>query len=132
MSRRVTGPQPGQAITSRFLTSVAQNQNELLDKVTSPRDVAETSRRAGENLQGDRGARGPAGTGGAAGPVGNAGADGQGLTLNEVWREHSRKTSTVRIESKDDPTVYINVKRVDQLVLTRGLGGRIYIILDND
>ena len=132
MSRRVTGPQPGQSITSRFLTSVAQNQNELLDKVTLPRDIAETSRRTGENVQKNRGFRGPDGTGGAAGPVAGVGADAQGLAFHEVWREHSRITSTVRIESASDSAVFVNVERIDQLVLNRGDGGRVYLILEHD
>ena len=106
MTRRVTGPLPGQVITSRFLRRVADNQNELLEKFRGPRDVLETVVETGETGQ----------------------VDG---ALDEVWNERSRTTSTVRIESDSDSSVFVNVQRVESITLAKSGGGEVTIHFDN-
>lgn len=43
------------------------------------------------------------------------GEDGDSAAVDTVFTETSRVTSTVRIEDASDPTVYVDIERIDQI-----------------
>lgn len=125
MSRRVQAPRKGQVIRASFLQKVADNMNEMLEYASQPRDL-----NGGDvNLDGADGRQGEPGTRGKRGPAGEPGA---GLAIAETWVEQARSTSTVRVTSDSDDSVYVDVERIDRVLLKRPNGGRVTIVFDND
>lgn len=115
-------PRAGGAIRAKLLARLVEKNNKDTEYVRGPVDVTGGSETEGDTVQGERG---------PAGERGDKGDPGEGLNLNETWREASRTTSTVRIESDSDPNVFVNVKRIERIRFSRPGGGVITLVFDN-
>jgi len=107
MTRRVLGAQipliqPRERITANWLNSVAA----AAERVPIPAQTEETQEPEGE--------------------------DGEGTTDDRIYTEQSRVTSTVRIEDDTDPTVYVDIERIDEITFTEDGSGAILTLKFNN
>lgn len=77
-----------------------------------------------------RGGFGGAGHGGAAKPLPPGGTGG--TTKDEKkkqgrWTEQSRKTETVKVTNKDDPSVFVEIERINQIIWKDSVTGETFL-----
>lgn len=68
-----------------------------------------------------------AGQQGNAGPRGASGKDGTNANANVQWVEESRVEETIRIKNPDDPTQFVDVKRINQLKMKDQKSGQAWV-----
>jgi len=107
MTRRVLGAQipliqRGEGITANWLNSVAA----AAERRYQPAQTEQTQEPEGQ--------------------------DGEGTLLDSVWTEQSRVVSQVRISDDTDPTVFVDIDRIDEITFTEdGAGTLLTLKFDN-
>ncbi len=112
MTQKIRYARAGDRLTARFINRLVDASNLTLKVLNPPRSTRLPSNPSlNPTLDAD----------------GNGSVEGQTTT---IYTEQSRTTSLVRVESSDDPDVYVDVDRIDSVTL-RSENDEITLIFDN-
>lgn len=59
------------------------------------------------------------------------GEDGDGAAVGQIFTETARTTSTVRIEDASDPSVYVDIERIETIDFQDGSGNTLRLVFSN-
>lgn len=109
-----------QSITADYLNHIGRNLNELIDYSFPDAVVAQDGFYIGAGLHDA-----------PVAPPDVTGVETLGVEPSQVWVEKGRDTTTVRVENPEDSTQYVNVERIDGVVMENLDGTRMFLIFDN-